>query len=100
VGQPERQATTSNDTCFPLSPRLSAACSVEHRHFSSPAPVVGHPVKTLSDVRRADARSAQICGPDSIGHSFHVSLYSGETKAFKRRLNDCPKDFCNCSLVI
>jgi hypothetical protein len=32
----------------------------------------------LSDVRRPDARSAQIGGPDGISHSFQVSSYSME----------------------
>jgi hypothetical protein len=32
----------------------------------------------LPDVRRPDARSAQIGGPDGISQSFHVSAYSGE----------------------
>ena len=39
---------------------------------------VGHPVKPLSDMRRALARSAQIGGPDCITQSFQVSTYSGE----------------------
>ena len=49
---------------------------------------VGHPVGALPDVRRADARSAQIGGPDSIPHSFQVSSYSGEpfTSKFARNL--------------
>jgi hypothetical protein len=32
----------------------------------------------LPDVRRSDARSAQIGGPDGISHSLQVSAYSGE----------------------
>lgn len=39
---------------------------------------VGHPVQPLSDVRRTDARSAQIGGPDGISHCLQVSAYSGE----------------------
>jgi len=40
--------------------------------------VVGHPVQPLPDVRRPDARSAQIGGPDRISQCFQVSAYSGE----------------------
>jgi hypothetical protein len=45
-------------------------------------------------VRRPDARSAQIGGPDGISHSFQVSAYSGEPLAaiFARNLfakHDC-----------
>lgn len=39
---------------------------------------VGHPEQPLSDMRRADARSAQIGGPDTISQCFQVSAYSGE----------------------
>jgi len=39
---------------------------------------VGHPEKSLPDVRSALARSAQIGGPESISHRLHVSAYSGE----------------------
>jgi hypothetical protein len=43
---------------------------------------VGHPdaspPQPLSDVRGADARSAQIGGPDGISQVFQVSAYSGE----------------------
>jgi hypothetical protein len=39
---------------------------------------VGHPEQSLSDMRRRDARSAQIGARDGIAHSFQVSKYSGE----------------------
>jgi hypothetical protein len=41
---------------------------------------VGHPNKpeALSDVRRADARSAQICRPEGVARCFHVSVYKVE----------------------
>ena len=39
---------------------------------------VGHPPQSLPDMRRADARSAQIGGPDCIGQLFQVSAYSVE----------------------
>ena len=38
------------------------------------------PVQPLSDVRRADARSAQIGGPDGIAQVLQVSAYSGEPR--------------------
>src|SRR5690606_33298521 len=43
-----------------------------------PAVGVGQPVKPLPDVRRADARSAQIGGPDCISQCFQVRAHSGE----------------------
>jgi len=41
---------------------------------------VGQPNKpeALSDVRRADARSAQICSPEGVARGFHVSVYKVE----------------------
>jgi hypothetical protein len=41
---------------------------------------VGQPNKpeALSDVRRTDARSAQICRPDGVARGFHVSAYKVE----------------------
>jgi hypothetical protein len=40
---------------------------------NTPASGVGHEEKSLSDVRRADARSAQICRPDGVTLRFQVS---------------------------
>jgi hypothetical protein len=45
---------------------------------------VGHPLsdpkKSLADMRSADARSAQIGGPDGISQFFQVSAYTGEPR--------------------
>lgn len=41
---------------------------------------VGHPVEPLPDVRRPDARSTQIGGPDGISEVFQVSAYRGEPR--------------------
>lgn len=55
---------------------------------------VGHPVEPLSDVRRVEARSAQIGGPDSIAQSFQVSAYSGEPLSSKSARNLLAKRDC------
>src|SRR5690606_10645840 len=49
---------------------------------------VGHPPKPLADVRRTDARSRQIGGPDDISQRFQVRPYSGEpfTSSLARNL--------------
>lgn len=39
---------------------------------------VGHPVNSVSRVRRTEARSAHTGSPDSISKLLHVSAYSGE----------------------
>lgn len=52
--------------------------------FREPAPVpllpigVGHPIQSLSDMRRAEARSAGIHRPAGVARRFHVSLYKVE----------------------
>jgi hypothetical protein len=53
---------------------------------------VGHPVKSLPDMRRTDARSAQIGTPDSISQRFQVSAYSGEPYAAILACNLLSKD--------
>jgi len=42
------------------------------------------PIEALSDVRRADARSAQIGGPDGISQVLQVSAYRGEPDPSRR----------------
>jgi hypothetical protein len=49
-------------------------------------------------VRRADARSAQIGGPDGISCCFQVSAYSGEPLASIARRNLLSKDRCRAAL--
>lgn len=39
---------------------------------------VGHPVQSLSDVRRTDARRAEIDRPEGVARSFQVSVYKVE----------------------
>jgi hypothetical protein len=50
------------------------------------------PPQPLSDVRGADARSAQIGGPDSIAQGFQVSAYSGEPRPARAACNLLSKD--------
>jgi hypothetical protein len=56
------------------------------------------PVEPLADMRRADARSAQIGGPESIGQCFHVSAYSGEPIPAKPARNLLSSDDCRAAL--
>ena len=53
---------------------------------------VGHPPQSLPDVRRTDARSAQIGGPAGISHCFQVKANSGEPLPSKFRRNLFSKD--------
>ena len=67
--------------------------------FPSDSVGLGHPVETLADVRRTDARSAQIGGPDSISQCFQVSAYSGEEFRSKRFLRFASSRSCNDALA-
>lgn len=62
---------------------------------------VGHgaPVKTLSEMRRADPRSAQIGGPDGISQVFQVKAYSGEPVKPGAARNLFSKDDCRAALL-
>src|ERR1051325_4021379 len=59
---------------------------------------LGHPVKPLPDVRRPNARRAQIGTPDGISNSFQVSSYSGEPFTSKFARNLFSKDRCRPAL--
>ncbi|HUD73749.1 MAG TPA: hypothetical protein VMQ76_01655 [Terracidiphilus sp.] len=60
---------------------------------------VGHPKKSLPDMRRTLARSAQIGGPDRIAHSFQVSAYSGEPFTSSRARNLLAKADCRAAVA-
>jgi hypothetical protein len=103
LGQPASCAITSNEPDPRPSPGyFSYSVSLRRSQFSAfSAPLtrgVGHPEKPLSDVRRGDARSAQIGTPDGISETFQVSAYSGEpfTSIFARNL--LSKDRCRAAL--
>jgi hypothetical protein len=65
----------------------------------SVAAAVGHPPQSLPDVRRPDARSAQIGGPDAIPQCFQVSAYSGEPVAAILARNLLSKDDWRAALA-
>ncbi|HWL54291.1 MAG TPA: hypothetical protein VNQ90_17760 [Chthoniobacteraceae bacterium] len=60
---------------------------------------VGHPPKPLPDMRRADARSAQIGSRNGISHVFQVSEYSREPLTSKLACNLLAKDRCRAALA-
>jgi hypothetical protein len=69
-----RQAQPCFVPCFSFCPSerpvVSCACGVVQPLSNKPEP--------LSDMRGADARSAQICRPNGVARCFHVSAYSVE----------------------
>jgi hypothetical protein len=84
-------------------PLALIAARLSFRRSKSAAPWalasgVGHPEEPLTDVRRADARSAQIGSPDGISCIFQVSTYSGEPFTSVRARNLFSKDRCRAAL--
>jgi hypothetical protein len=65
---------------------VSCACGVVHPFSNKPEP--------LSDVRRPDARSAQIASPDGVTRCFHVSVYKVEPAEAVLARNLFSKDDC------
>lgn len=61
--------------------------------------VVGHPEQALADVRRAEARSAQIDRPDGVALTFHVSLNKVEPSEAVFACNLLPKDWLRRELA-
>jgi hypothetical protein len=80
VTQPARSASLTRQAqpcfvpCFSFWPNerpvVSCACGVVQPFSNKP--------EALTDVRGADARSAQICRPKGVARCFHVRLYSVE----------------------
>ena len=72
---------------------------------SAPGPVVlfvcgvGHPIQPLSDMRRTDARSAQIGRPDGPARSFQVRPYKVEPVEAVRACNLLAKDDWRLALL-
>ncbi len=54
--------------------------------------LVGDEVESLADVRRAEARSAEIESPEGVSLFFHVRLYKVEPRKSVRRRNLLSKD--------
>jgi hypothetical protein len=70
---------------------VSCACGVVQPFSDKP--------ETLTDVRGADARSAQICRPNGVARCFHVSAYSVEPAEAVLACNLLSKDNWRAALV-
>ena len=89
VGQPARAAVVRRS--IPPSPCL-------------PGPVVsvrgvGHPVRSVSEMRRADARSRENGRPAGVACSFQVSENKVEPRPSSRAFNLLAKDCCRAMLA-
>jgi hypothetical protein len=66
--------------------------------FQSRVVGVTHPVKSVADVRCADARSRERDGPESVPQGFHVSLYKVDPRICVFARNLFSKDDCRAAL--
>lgn len=98
VGQEDRQATAARSgPCPRMASRMPP--SVDRTPLSASAAVgVGHEVQPLSDVRRTDARSAQIRSPDGVARCFQVSVNKVEPVEAVTARNLLSKDDCRAAL--
>jgi len=109
VGQPASTECAAVQRSFvqPLrSASFAAPSNVRTDLSPSFAPVVGQPVsgnadevEALTDVRRTDARSAQISSPEGVARAFHVSAYSVEPREAVRARNLLSKDDWRAALT-
>jgi hypothetical protein len=76
VGQPLKHSAAAKSGPWLRIASISPP-SNDRTPFSASAEVgVGHPVQPLSDVRRTDARRAQIRRPPGVTRTFQVSAYN------------------------
>lgn len=97
VGHPARLAMSqSRGPLFLPSARI-ALTSVPIRLSLTKG--VGHPVESISDVRRADARRRKRDGPEGVTHGFHVSVYKVDPRLDSLACNLLSKDDCRLALL-
>jgi hypothetical protein len=100
VGQPAIAATSLSVTCTLRPSGVRPVALVPSGGVCPPDGVVGlgHPVQSLSDMRRADARRAGIRRPDGVALSFQVRLYKVEPTETVRARYLFAKDDCRAEL--
>jgi hypothetical protein len=60
---------------------------------------VGHPIRSVADVRGADARSRERNTPEGVTHAFQVSVYKVDPSIDSLACNLLAKDDCRATLV-
>lgn len=67
--------------------------------FQSRACGVGHPIRSVADVRGADARSRERNRPEGVAQGFQVSVYKVDPRPCSRACNLLAKDDCRAALA-
>jgi hypothetical protein len=98
VGQPENASLTEADrsivTFEPsgIRPVIDTPGRKPLPPLPSLAAGVGHPVRSVSDVRGADARSRKRDTPEGVTHAFQVSVYKVDPSISSLARNLLSKD--------
>jgi hypothetical protein len=99
VGHP-----ANNASCVSGLPRLWAwrfswYSAVADSLLKSRAAGVGHPERSVSDMRRTDARRRKRDTPEGVTQGFHVSLYKVDPRLDSFARNLLSKDDCRAALL-
>lgn len=97
VGHPARYATRGSG--LPFEPYCSSSDLTPLSDFQSLAAHVGHPVRSVSDVRSTDARSRKRDRPEGIAHGFQVILYKVEPRLCVTACNLLTKEDSRAALA-
>jgi hypothetical protein len=91
VGQPASHATRP-------SSELSGTFDWNPPSFQSRVVGVGHPVRSVADVRGTDARRRKRDTPEGVTHAFQVSVYKVDPRVDSLARNLLSKDDCRAAL--
>jgi hypothetical protein len=66
--------------------------------FQSRAAGVGHPIDSIPEVRRTDARRRKRDTPEGVIHGFHISVYKVDPRLCRLARNLLSKNVCRAAL--
>jgi hypothetical protein len=98
VGHPANVATPGTQDGLPRASSRIAPSAVLLFFSPSTARGVGHPIKSVSDVRRTDARRRERDRPEGVTHGFQVSVYKVDPRVAVFACNLLSKDDCRLAL--
>jgi hypothetical protein len=98
VTQPAKTLDASDNVARRLSTRFKSDSRELFKLFASAHLGVGHPERSVSDVRRTDARRRERDTPEGVTHAFHVSVYKVDPSIDSLACNLLSKDDCRPTL--
>ncbi len=99
VAQPVKHATAARSGPWLRIASISPPSNVRTPFSASAAVGVGHPEKSISDVRRTDARRRKRDGPEGVAQTFQVSVYKVEPRFCILACNLLSKDRWRAALL-